>query len=30
LNLQQFFITFSSCFLLLLLVAAALWKIKQV
>ncbi|CAH2059184.1 unnamed protein product, partial [Iphiclides podalirius] len=29
LNLQQFFITFSSCFLLLLLVAAALWKIKQ-
>ncbi|KAI5641025.1 endonuclease-reverse transcriptase domain-containing protein [Phthorimaea operculella] len=30
LNLQQFFITFSSCFLLLLLVAAALWKIKQI
>ncbi|CAH0721263.1 unnamed protein product, partial [Brenthis ino] len=29
LNLQQFFITFSSCFLLLLFVAAALWKIKQ-
>ncbi|KAJ8961064.1 hypothetical protein NQ314_005994 [Rhamnusium bicolor] len=29
LNLQQFFITFSSCFLLLLLVAAILWKIKQ-
>ncbi|XP_072933991.1 attractin-like protein 1 [Epargyreus clarus] len=29
LNLQQFFITFSSCFLLLLLMAAALWKIKQ-
>lgn len=29
LNLQQFFITFSSCFLLLLLVAAMLWKIKQ-
>ncbi|KAL1137929.1 hypothetical protein AAG570_009624, partial [Ranatra chinensis] len=29
LNLQQFFITFSSCFLLLLLVAAVLWKIKQ-
>ncbi|GBP16940.1 Attractin [Eumeta japonica] len=29
LNLQQFFITFSSCFLLLLLVAAAMWKIKQ-
>ncbi|XP_055371628.1 attractin-like protein 1 [Condylostylus longicornis] len=29
LNLQQFFITFSSCFLLLLLMAAVLWKIKQ-
>ncbi|XP_014253614.1 attractin [Cimex lectularius] len=29
LNLQQFFITFSSCFLLLLLVAIFLWKIKQ-
>ncbi|EFA10578.2 Attractin-like protein 1 [Tribolium castaneum] len=29
LNLQQFFITFSSCFLLLLLFAAILWKIKQ-
>uniref|UniRef100_A0A1B6D320 CUB domain-containing protein n=1 Tax=Clastoptera arizonana TaxID=38151 RepID=A0A1B6D320_9HEMI len=29
LNLQQFFITFSSCFLALLLVAAILWKIKQ-
>lgn len=29
LNLQQFFITFSSCFLLLLLAAAILWKIKQ-
>lgn len=29
LNLQQFFITFSSCFLLLLLMAAILWKIKQ-
>ncbi|XP_067009750.1 attractin-like protein 1 isoform X3 [Anabrus simplex] len=29
LNLQQFFITFSTCFLLLLLVAAILWKIKQ-
>lgn len=29
LNLQQFFITFSSCFLLLLLVAAVLWKLKQ-
>nr|XP_032523599.1 attractin [Danaus plexippus plexippus] len=29
LNLQQFFITFSSCFLMLLLVAAALWKMKQ-
>ncbi|XP_039300291.1 attractin-like protein 1 isoform X2 [Nilaparvata lugens] len=29
LNLQQFFITFSSCFLALLLVAAVLWKIKQ-
>lgn len=29
LNLQQFFITFSSCFLLLLLVAAILWKLKQ-
>lgn len=28
LNLQQFFITFSSCFLLLLM-AAVLWKIKQ-
>ncbi|XP_011499163.1 PREDICTED: attractin-like protein 1 [Ceratosolen solmsi marchali] len=29
LNLQQFFITFSTCFLALLLVAAILWKIKQ-
>ncbi|XP_017778729.1 PREDICTED: attractin-like protein 1 [Nicrophorus vespilloides] len=29
LNLQQFFITFSTCFLLLLLVAAIMWKIKQ-
>lgn len=29
LNLQQFFITFSTCFLLLLLVAAILWKVKQ-
>uniref|UniRef100_A0ABD2XI47 Attractin-like protein 1 n=1 Tax=Trichogramma kaykai TaxID=54128 RepID=A0ABD2XI47_9HYME len=29
LNLQQFFITFSTCFLALLLVAAVLWKIKQ-
>ncbi|CAH0555288.1 unnamed protein product [Brassicogethes aeneus] len=29
LNLQQFFITFSSCFLLLLLSAALSWKIKQ-
>ncbi|XP_043267343.1 attractin-like protein 1 isoform X2 [Venturia canescens] len=29
LNLQQFFITFSTCFLALLLVAAFLWKIKQ-
>ncbi|XP_066149879.1 attractin isoform X1 [Euwallacea fornicatus] len=29
LNLQQFFITFSSCFLLLLVVAGILWKIKQ-
>lgn len=29
LNLQQFFITFSTCFLLLLLIAALLWKIKQ-
>lgn len=29
LNLQQFFITFSSCFLLLLLVAAISWKLKQ-
>lgn len=29
LNLQQFFITFSSCFLLLLLMAAFLWKVKQ-
>lgn len=29
LNLQQFFITFSTCFLLLLLMAAVLWKIKQ-
>ncbi|CAH0395554.1 unnamed protein product [Bemisia tabaci] len=29
LNLQQFFVTFTSCFLLLLLVAAILWKIKQ-
>ncbi|XP_044007084.1 attractin-like protein 1 isoform X2 [Aphidius gifuensis] len=29
LNLQQFFITFSTCFLALLMVAAILWKIKQ-
>ncbi|TGZ32639.1 Uncharacterized protein DBV15_09083 [Temnothorax longispinosus] len=29
LNLQQFFITFCTCFLALLLVAAILWKIKQ-
>ncbi|XP_041767179.1 attractin [Anopheles merus] len=29
LNLQQFFITFSTCFLLLLVMAAILWKIKQ-
>ncbi|KAK9729796.1 Laminin EGF domain [Popillia japonica] len=29
LNIQQFFITFSSCFLALLLAAALLWKIKQ-
>uniref|UniRef100_A0A2M4CRS9 Putative attractin n=1 Tax=Anopheles darlingi TaxID=43151 RepID=A0A2M4CRS9_ANODA len=29
LNLQQFFITFSTCFLLLLVMAAVLWKIKQ-
>ncbi|XP_063699166.1 attractin-like protein 1 isoform X2 [Culicoides brevitarsis] len=29
LNLQQFFITFSTCFLALLLMAAILWKIKQ-
>lgn len=29
LNLQQFFITFSTCFLLLLLMAAVMWKIKQ-
>ncbi|XP_012260217.2 attractin-like protein 1 isoform X2 [Athalia rosae] len=29
LNLQQFFITFSTCFMALLLVAAVLWKIKQ-
>ncbi|ERL89257.1 hypothetical protein D910_06630, partial [Dendroctonus ponderosae] len=29
LNLQQFFITFSTCFLLLLVVAAVLWKVKQ-
>ncbi|KAK0165280.1 hypothetical protein PV328_003808 [Microctonus aethiopoides] len=29
LNLQQFFITFSTCFLALLLAAAVLWKIKQ-
>ncbi|KAG7200810.1 hypothetical protein KM043_003181 [Ampulex compressa] len=29
LNLQQFFITFCTCFLALLLVAAVLWKIKQ-
>ncbi|KAL5284023.1 ATRN family protein [Megaselia abdita] len=29
LNLQQFFITFSTCFLMLLLMAAILWKIKQ-
>ncbi|XP_065349257.1 attractin-like protein 1 isoform X2 [Cloeon dipterum] len=28
LNLQQFFITFSTCFVLLLLVAAVMWKIK--
>eukprot|EP00094_Tigriopus_californicus_P013495 TCALIF_13053-PA protein Name:"Similar to tag-53 Putative protein tag-53 (Caenorhabditis elegans)" AED:0.08 eAED:0.08 QI:208/1/1/1/0.92/1/14/654/1185 len=29
LDLLQFFITFSTCFLALLLVAAVLWKIKQ-
>jgi len=29
LDLRQFFITFSTCFLALLLVAAILWKIKQ-
>lgn len=29
LDLLQFFITFSSCFLILLIVAAVLWKIKQ-
>ncbi|XP_014206707.1 putative protein tag-53 [Copidosoma floridanum] len=29
LNLQQFFITFSTCFLALLLIAAILWKVKQ-
>ncbi|EZA62767.1 Putative protein tag-53 [Ooceraea biroi] len=29
LNLQQFFVTFCTCFLALLLVAAILWKIKQ-
>ncbi|XP_043480588.1 attractin isoform X2 [Leptopilina heterotoma] len=29
LNLQQFFITFSTCFFALLMVAAFLWKIKQ-
>ncbi|KAL0276657.1 UNVERIFIED_CONTAM: hypothetical protein PYX00_004182 [Menopon gallinae] len=29
LNIQQFFITFSSCFLLLLLIAALFWKLKQ-
>ncbi|XP_037091277.1 attractin-like protein 1 [Pollicipes pollicipes] len=29
LNLRQFFITFSTCFLLLLLIAGLLWKIKQ-
>ncbi len=29
LDLLQFFITFSTCFLLLLLIAAVLWKIKQ-
>lgn len=29
LNLRQFFITFSTCFLLLLVIAALLWKIKQ-
>lgn len=28
-NLLQFFVTFSSCFLALLVVAAILWKIKQ-
>jgi hypothetical protein len=29
LELQQFFITFSACFISLLLVAAIMWKIKQ-
>lgn len=29
LELQQFFITFSACFLSLLLAAAIMWKIKQ-
>merc|ERR1719392_13833 len=29
LDLLQFFITFSTCFLALLLIAAVLWKIKQ-
>lgn len=29
LNLQQFFITFSTCFLMLLFFAAILWKAKQ-
>jgi len=29
LDLLQFFITFSTCFLALLLIAAILWKIKQ-
>lgn len=29
LNLRQFFITFSTCFLLLLVIAALLWKVKQ-
>merc|ERR1712045_732592 len=28
-DLLQFFITFSTCFLALLLIAAILWKIKQ-
>ncbi|XP_020278926.1 attractin-like protein 1 isoform X2 [Pseudomyrmex gracilis] len=29
LNLQQFFVTFCTCFLALLLVAAIIWKLKQ-